>query len=237
VAVLPEWSEAERLKGERETLGLYLTGHPIEECEQEIRQLAPARIADLGGARPGAETRGFDGGRPVVVAGLVHEIRRRGARRVLVLDDRSGRIEASLFDDVWQQHQSVIAEGAILVVEGMLRYDDFIDDWRIQARKLTTLDTMREREARRLVIRVPASAGEAGLLARLESALAPCRGGRCGVAVHYIGEAARGTLALPESWSVRPTPALVEALGRLVGRDGLRFHYGPRNGPGVAEGP
>jgi len=228
LADVPDWSESERLQGERETLGLFLSGHPIAEYEEELRQLVPARIADLGGPRPTAESRGFGGGKTVTVAGLVLELRRRGSRTTLLLDDRSARIEVSLFDDVWQQHRAVIARDAILVVEGQLRFDEFIEDWRINARKLTPLDELREREARRLVIRLPAVAGDERFLQRLEETLRARRGGQCGVAVHYIGDQARGTLALGEEWSVRPTRALLDELGQLVGRDGIRLMYGPR---------
>ncbi len=80
----------------------------------------------------------------------------------------------------------------------------------------------------RLVIRLPAGGGDDRLLQRLEEILPPCRGGRCAVAVHYIGGEARGTLALGEDWAVKPTRALLEELVRLVGRDGIRFAYGPR---------
>jgi DNA polymerase-3 subunit alpha len=224
---VPEWSERERLAGERETLGLFLSGHPIAEFEQELRQVAPARIVDLGGPRPQGEQRS-SGGKTVTVAGLVLEIRRRGSRMTVVLDDRSGRIEVSLFDDVWQQHRAVLVRDAILVVEGQLRYDEFIDDWRINAKKLTPVDMLRELEARRLTIRLPAGGGDGRLLARLEEILRAGRGGSCAVAVHYIGDEARGTLALGDDWAVRPTRSLVDDLARLVGRDGLRFGYGPR---------
>jgi DNA polymerase III subunit alpha len=225
---LPEWSEAERLAGERETLGLFLSGHPIAEYEQELRQVAPARIVDLGGPRPAGDSRAFGAGKAVTVAGLVLELRRRGSRMTLVLDDKSARIEVSLFDDVWQQHRHAVARDAIVVVEGQLRYDEFIDDWRINARKLTPIDELREREARRLTIRLPAGGGDGRLLARLEEILRAGRGGRCAVAVHYIGSDARGTLSFGEEWSVRPTRAIVDDLARLVGRDGIRFGYGPR---------
>ncbi|MGE0030213.1 MAG: DNA polymerase III subunit alpha [Steroidobacteraceae bacterium] len=228
LADVPDWSESERLQGERETLGLFLSGHPIAEYEAELRQLVPARIADLGGPRPTADTRGFGGGKNVTVAGLVLEIRRRGSRMTLLLDDRSGRIEVSLFDDVWQQHRAVIARDAILVVEGQLRFDEFIEDWRINAKKLTPIDELREREARRLVIRLPAAAGDDRLLQRLEETLRARRGGQCGVAVHYIGDEARGTLSLGEEWAVNPTRQLLDELGQLVGRDGVRLMYGPR---------
>jgi len=224
---LPEWSESERLSGERETLGLFLSGHPITEYEQELRQVAPARIVDLGGPRPTGEPR-WGGGRNVTVAGLVLELKRRGSRMTLVLDDRSARIEASLFDDVWQQHRSVITRDAILVVEGQLRYDEFIDDWRINAKKLTPIHELREREARRLKIRLPAGGGDGRLLGRLEEILRAGRGGRCAVELHYIGDEARGTLTLGEEWSVRPSRRLVDDLALLVGRDGLRFAYGAR---------
>ena len=223
-----EWSEAERLAGERETLGLFLSGHPIAEYEQELRQVAPARIVDLGGPRPAADTRGFGGGKTVTVAGLVLEMRRRGSRMTLVLDDRSGRIEVSLFDDVWQAHRAVIARDAILVVEGQLRYDEFIDDWRINAKKLTPIDELRERDARRLVIRLPAGGGDGRMLAKLEEILRGGRGGHCAVAEHYIGCEARGTLTFADEWSVKPTKSLLDELARLVGRDGIRLGYGPR---------
>ena len=228
LADVPDWSEAERLQGERETLGLFLSGHPIAEYEAELRQMVPARIADLGGPRPTADTHGLGGGKTVTVAGLVLEIRRRGSRMTLLLDDRSGRIEVSLFDDVWQQHRAVIARDAILVVEGQLRFDEFIEDWRINAKKLTPVDELREREARRLVIRVPAAAGDDRFLQRLEETLRTGRGGQCGVALNYIGDEARGTLSLGAEWSVTPTRALLDELGRLVGRDGVRLMYGLR---------
>jgi DNA polymerase-3 subunit alpha len=226
IPALPEWSDAERLAGERETLGLFLSGHPIAEFEAELRQVAPARIVDLGGPRPAGEPR-FGGGKPVTVAGLVLEMRRRGSRMTLVLDDRSARIEVSLFDDVWQQHRSVIERDAILVVEGQLRYDEFIDDWRINAKKLTPVAELRERDARRLTIRLPAGGGDR-LFAKLEEVLRGGRGGRCAVEVHVIGGEARGTLRLPDEWAIRPTAAVVDELARLVGRDALRFSYGQR---------
>ena len=76
----------------------------------------------------------------------------------------------------------------------------------------------------------PTGGGDGRLLARLEEVLRAARGGRCAVELHYIGDQARGTLTLGEDWSVRPGRQLVDELARLVGRDGLRFSYGPRAG-------
>jgi len=230
---LPEWSEAVRLAGERETLGLYLTGHPITEYEKELRPITSGRIADVGGARPvGTNEGGWRGpGRTVTVAGLVLEVRKRGGRTSFVLDDRSGRLEVTMFEDVYQQFRALVAKDAILVVEGGLRWDDFIEDWRLSAKRILDVDQAREQYARRLVLRWP-DAGSNGdarkLVNAIEQALRPSKGGRCSVAIRYRREDAAAYLQFGEEWTVRPSRELVERLGQLVGRDGVEVIYGPR---------
>jgi DNA polymerase-3 subunit alpha len=231
-ASVPDWSEALRLAGERETLGLYLTGHPITEYERELAAVISGRIADVGGARPvGAGENGWRGpGRSVTLAGLVLEIRRRGGRTSFVLDDRSGRIEVTLFDDVYQQYRALIARDSILVVDGALRWDDFIEDWRLAAKRILDVDQAREQFARRLVIRWPPEQQQGGarFVNVLEQTLRPYCRGRCSVAVKYTGSSATAAILLGEQWTVRPARELLERLGQIVGRDGVELHYAPR---------
>jgi DNA polymerase-3 subunit alpha len=229
---LPEWSEAVRLAGERETLGLYLTGHPITEYERELKPVVSGRIADVGGARPvGAGEGGWRGpGRNVTVAGLVLELRKRGGRTSFVLDDRSGRIEVSMFEDVYQEFGALVTRDAILVVEGSLRFDDFVDDWRIAARRILDVEQARDQYARRLVLMWPPGSNGDGsrVISQIEQALRPSRGGRCAVAIRYAGSDARANVLLGEEWTVRPTRDLIERLGQIVGRDGVELVYAPR---------
>jgi DNA polymerase III subunit alpha len=229
---VPEWSEALRLAGERETLGLYLTGHPIAEYERELAPVVSGRIADVGGARPvGAGENGWrTPGKNVTLAGLVLEIRRRGGRTSFVLDDRSGRMEVTLFDDVFQQYRALIARDAILVVDGSLRWDDFIEDWRLAARRILDLDQAREQYARHLVIRWPRESPQGGirLVNVLEQTLRPYCRGRCSVAVRYTSSSASAAILLGEQWTVRPARELLERLGQIVGRDGVELVYAPR---------
>ena len=230
---LPEWSEAVRLAGERETLGLYLTGHPITEFEKELGPITSGRIADVGGARPvGAGEGGWRGaGRNVTVAGLVLEVRKRGGRTSFVLDDRSGRLEVTMFEDVYQQFRALVSRDSILVVDGSLRWDDFIEDWRLAARRILDVDQAREQYARRLVLRWPAGErnGDARkLVSAIEQALRPCRGGRCAVAIRYRRDDAAAFLQFGEEWTVRPSRELIERLGTIVGREGVEVVYAPR---------
>jgi DNA polymerase-3 subunit alpha len=232
--VLPEWSESVRLSGERETLGLFLTGHPIAEYEGVIAQITSGRIADVAGAKPAnaGEEGGFRfKGKPCTIAGLILDIRKRGNRTTLMLDDRSARLEVSMFEETFQQYRTLIAKDAIVIIEGNIRFDDFIEDWRLNAKRIVDIEQAREQFARRLVIRWPDNAtnGAGGkFISSLEQVLKPYRKGQCGVAVHYRGSQARAALTLPEEWSVRPTRELLEKLQQLVGRDGVQILYSPR---------
>ena len=62
-------------------------------------------------------------------------------------------------------------------------------------------------------------------LNRLQSVLRTSGPGPCEVLVRYHGDQARCTLALGADWAIRPTPALIDELESLVGRDGLQLLY------------
>ena len=233
---LPEWSESVRLTGERETLGLYLTGHPIGPFESGLARLVSHRIGDLISDRPitGMEGPRFGGGKPVTVAGLIDEVKKRGPRIILTLDDRTGRIEVNLFEDIFQKYRDLVTKDALVLVDGMLRFDEFSDSWRLSARRLTELDKVRETQARRLILKWPRNANSKLLLNRLAEVLAPWRPGPCPITVEYTGATATGALTLGNEWSVRASRELLEQLETLVGRGGVQVLYGAP--PAIAAG-
>ena len=236
VPLQPEWSEAMRLAGERETLGLYLTGHPLARYEKDLSRFVSGRIADILSDKPtpGSAERGFFGGRPATVAGYIHEIRKRANRTSVVLDDRTGRIEVTFFDEILQKFRELIVKDALVVVDGQLRYDEQGETWRLAAKKVTELDRAREQQAHRIVLIWPrANGSDQGLmLQRLADTLAAHRPGPCAVGVRYAGEQASAGLELGAEWKVRASPELIEALEQLVGSNAVRVVYGPP--PGTA---
>ena len=232
-SALPEWPEAVRLAGERETLGLYLTGHPIERFESGLERVVSHRIGDLVNDRPvpGSEPR-FGGGRQVTVAGLIDEVRKRGPRFILTLDDGTGRLEASLFEEAYQQQRDLAVKDALVLAEGLLRFDDFSDAWRLNLKRLTDLTKALERQARRIVLRWPAGADDASLQRRLEELLERFRPGPCPVTVEYTGSGARGALTFAPEWSVKPSGELREQLERLLGGGAVDVRYAAPGGGG-----
>jgi DNA polymerase-3 subunit alpha len=153
-------------------------------------------------------------------------VKKRGPRIILTLDDRTGRIEVNLFDDVFQKHRDLIVKDALVLVDGMLRFDEFSDSWRLSARRLTELDKVRESQARRLVLKWPQNGNSKVLLGRLAEVLTPWRPGPCPITVEYTGAGATGALTLGNEWTVRASRELLEQLETLVGRGGVTVFYG-----------
>ncbi|MFZ1869121.1 MAG: DNA polymerase III subunit alpha [Steroidobacteraceae bacterium] len=228
--VLREWTEAVRLAGERETLGLYLTGHPAKSYASLLACVASHWIGNLVGERPmpGAEPVRFGGGKPVTVGGLVDEVKKRGTRFIVTLDDGTGRVEVTLFEDVYQKYRDVIAKDALVLVEGMLRFDDFSDGWRIQARRIIDLRKTGEEQARRIALTWPHDRPDTPLLqARLAALLAAFRPGPCAVTIEFSAAAARGVLKLGPEWAVRAASELREGLEELLGHGSVDVKYAP----------
>jgi DNA polymerase-3 subunit alpha len=226
---LPDWSRRVRLDGERDTLGLYLTGHPFEEFEQEVRPIVSGRIADVTSERPVISNEGFQfRGKPATVAGMVFDFGKRGTRMVFTLDDRSGRIEASIFEEAFAPYRTLIVKGAILIVEGSLRFDEFIEGWRLSVKRAIDINQAREQYARRLLLRFPPDV-DARFLRTFERTLAPFRGGKCAIAVHYRSAVAQAEMVLSQEWCVKPSREMTDALMQLLGQDSVRLVYASRD--------
>ncbi|MEL7449403.1 MAG: OB-fold nucleic acid binding domain-containing protein, partial [Pseudomonadota bacterium] len=223
-AELPEWPEAERLAAEKETLGLYLTGHPIDEFNDDLPHLTTGRLAAIAGEPPPSDRARF-AKRTVTVAGLVLDMRKRGNRVTLLLDDGSARLEASLFEDVFQRYAHIVAKDTVLVIEGNVRFDEFANEWRLTARSLLDIDQARERHVSRMVIRWGVNGEQRNFVRELKDALAPFRQGNCSVSLLYKNGDAAARLHFGQDWSVRPTRELLQRLSELVGRKRIRLIY------------
>ena len=122
-------TKAERLAAEKETLGLFLTGHPIDDYVAELSRFASARIADLKPEK-----------RNQVVAGLIVSNRTLRNKKgdtmsFLVLDDRSGRLEVSLFADVYGSNRHKLAADGILVIDGEVQPDEYTGALRMRGER------------------------------------------------------------------------------------------------------
>jgi DNA polymerase-3 subunit alpha len=240
VAEVSEWDEAERLRGEKETLGVYLTGHPISRVAAELAALNTTRLHELI-ENGGTLRRGGD--RSVLIAGLVVSLRTRNANRggriaFVTLDDGSGRIEVRIFPEVYERHRQSIVEDTILLAQGTLGWDEFNQTTRLNVERVLDLDGARVEYARGLVLRLDAGRCGANSLRQLANILSEHRAeGRCAVWAEYVGSGARVDLAFGPNWRVKPSEALLGQLRDLAGAEAVRLRYerqssAERNSPG-----
>jgi len=228
---LREWNPSELLANEKEALGLYLTGHPFDAVRNDAAYFIDARLADLA-AEPAPASNGAERGysqprREVTIAGLIVDIRKRGNRVTLVLDDDSGRLEVSLFGETWDEYRHLLAKDEIVVVQGMLRFDEFLGGWQVNARQVNAIDRLIEQRASSMILDVAPNGQGQRLLAELHDLLLPYRQGHCDVSVQYRGSNACGRLTLGPDWCVRPSRELRDKLSELLGRDSVRLLYTP----------
>jgi len=216
-----DWPEQERLDAEKETLGLYLTGHPISRYEKELGQFISTRLANV---QPGRDKN------EQTVAGLVVAIQTRmtksgGRIGFMTLDDRSGRLEVAAFTEVFEQYKDLIGKDRVLVIKGPIAEDDYSGGLRMRATQIYDIDQAREYFARQLLIRIPEAQAGNGFIDSLEQILAPYKNGQCPVCLDYVRADSSTRLVLGDEWRIRPTDELLLNLHKLLGNEQVDIIY------------
>jgi len=215
-----EWSEDERLQAEKETLGLYLTGHPIDQYEAELSRLVTCRLAELQPTRRGQNT---------TVAGLLmgHRIMKgaRGSRAFLTIDDRTARVEVTVFSEVLEQVRPLLSSDSVLVIEGEVSMDEYAGMLKVVAKSIQPLVDARTRLSKGLELTVPVALGLRGVhdLTEWLQTQRQAEGAMLRFRVQH--PAAQATLLGSEQWRVKLTDPLLRGLRQRLGHDSVRVLY------------
>jgi len=217
------WTRLQGLQGERDALGLYLTGHPVELQMRDLSHFTTCKLGDIEAMMP-EEAKGKRRGTPMVLAGLVRAIRRRSSRGSFVsIEDHSGRVEVALFDEAWSLYADMLNKDEIIVIDGRVSTDDFSGGYRMTAQKVMTLSDAKSRFARG--IQVSLRGPDEDICAALQSTFLPYRNGSDLVWLDYSNARARARLELSEDYSVKACAELVAALNELETVSDARLIY------------
>jgi len=220
-ADVPEWPEKVWLEGEKDTLGLYLTGHPINQYAEELRYYTDGRLVDL---KPTNKDQ------MASAVGLVLGVRvmtnKRGRRWAIVtLDDKSARIDARFFPDMYEQFESVLETDRILLIKGQVSFDDFSGGNTITARDVMDIVQAREKNARALALNIDTQLLEPKKLSQMQSILQAFNGGSCPVQLAVTHPDAEVTLACGAKWYVTPEDQLLHDLKQCLGDKAVSILY------------
>ncbi len=218
-----EWKKEELLQKEKDTLGLYLSGHPIDVYIEELNQFTSNRLVDLDVERG-------KGKKPVTLAGLVMGVRtmntKSGSRMAfLQLDDKTARVEVGVFGELYDQRRDVIHKDKVLVVKGKASYDHFSGGVRLSADELFDIEQARSQLARHMRIQLNHESLDSELIQTLRQVLSPNEEGQCGVGFEYRGPSGRCQLEVANDWRIVPTKVMLDQLDNLVGMPNIRLIY------------
>jgi DNA polymerase-3 subunit alpha len=213
---VPAWGEGERLANEKESLGFFITGHPLERYRTELAQWATAttaRLLELGD------------GREVTVGGIVAALRliktRKGDRMAtFILEDLEGGVEALVFPETYKKVAARLAEDQVVLVKGRA---EVLDEGkaRLLVSELLPLEQGKLAEARYVTIRVPMDAWDRARGERLREILVAHRGD-CPVTLELFRPGAYAVAVAPNGYyKVRPDDALRAELEDLLGPGAL----------------
>jgi len=212
-------SVRDRLNGEKETLGLYLTGHPIDEYEEELRSMVPSRISDL---RPGKEAATVSG---MVIGMRIMKNKRGDSFAFLTLDDKSGRIELSVWAEKFNAYRDILTKDALLVIQGAVSEDSFTGGLKMVADSIQSIYEARCSKLSRLQLSIPQPDTAADWVEKFHHALSDFKEGNCPVTVEYQMASAVGELKLGRQWLVQPRDELISRLREDFGKNSVTLHY------------
>ena len=212
--VVADWPLEQKLAGERETLGHFLSGHPLDPWQGELAALVGNSLGEL--EKLFSERRNNRGEAQVVLAGLVTAIRRRGDNQAFVqIEDTRGRLECAFFSDAFTEFGSLLSRDRIIVIEGGLREDSFNGGFSMRVRQCWDFRTLCSQYGRRLALTVDLRQG--GTWEKLQQVMAGFRPGGTPLRLDLIACDSRGVVDLNGANSVRTDAELINALRCLPG--------------------
>lgn len=215
------WTDKERLTGEKDTLGLYLTGHPIDEYESELKHFISKRIVELQPAR----------GQTQKMAGLVVEIRLKKTKKgdnlcFVTLDDRSARIDVTLFGDTYDAVRDMVQKDAVLIVEGEVQEDHFSGGMKVRVSKVLTIPQARAQYASGVQVVCNETHFSGRRMKEFEALLNTHKiGGDLPMKIRYLRKDAEAVLTLGDQWKVQASDELLIALMERFGHESVSLTY------------
>jgi DNA polymerase-3 subunit alpha len=220
VQEMREWDESHVLSYELDSLGFYITGHPLARYKDRLRKLVSHTLGELD------DDRDFD--KEIRAAGIVSTVKQLRTKKdermaTFVLEDMTDRIEVVAFPDCFAKYGAYLREGHLVWIKG--KYLGEGESRRISLSQVMPLADAFEAQARRVVVRIFLPGLEEATLAELKTVL-DSHEGRCPVYFELETPHAYKVVARSaEVQRVAPTEALIKKIEALLGENSVSVDY------------
>ena len=214
--ITPDWDENKRLAYEKETLGFYLEGHPINQYEPELDKFISCKLKNI---KPGN----------VIVAGFIHRLRTRSGNRgrmaEIILDDRTARANITVYSEKFQQYRSLLVKDELVIIMGDVVTDDYLESgYSIIAKEIYDIEQLRNKYAF-LHIKLSPEQAKNNTINLLQKILASNNNGNCRINIYYQNGNASCNLTMGEKWKVLASDNLLQSLQNILGIDNVSIEY------------
>jgi DNA polymerase III subunit alpha len=215
---IPPWPQPEVLRLEKELLGLYMSGHPLEKFKDEVEALANPLIAGLDAAASGQTVR---------LCGLVSQVtprldKRQKSYAFFRFEDFTGSVRVVAFSDVYEKHRALVQNDQIVVVLGKADRREERGETTVLASELVPLPEARRRFPQRLSIRITGSAAESDRMEGIQKTLLEHPGEV--PLIFHVATPDGGTVRLvSKRYRICPAPELLQDLRERFGRENVRI--------------
>ncbi len=149
---VPEWKESQLLAHEKESVGFYISGHPLAAFEADIKRYATATTETIENIQDGKEVTICG-----IIAGMKIKVTKKSQEKMAILDleDLAGTVEVVVFPDLYRSSQHLLLTDTPLIVAGTL--DKSEQGNKIKAVRLHLLAEVKKRGTTRMDIRFSAT--------------------------------------------------------------------------------
>ncbi len=206
-----EWSDADKLRYERETLGFFITGHPLDKYASRLFGVVLLSTNDLKNRTPQERVR---------LAGVIHSLKLKNNKKgdryaMFTLEDKEGIVEVIVWPEAYRKHEAAIHSDVPVCLSGILDVDE--ERCQIIADEVVLLEAVATEEVRQVHIQVPAEVTTKEDLLALREVLTQHQG-TCQTFLHLLRpDYTETVIALPQTLSVTPSRSMVTAIERLFG--------------------
>jgi DNA polymerase III subunit alpha len=216
------WDEKETLKREKESLGFYITGHPLDRYKVEQTRLTTCLLQDVANTK--------DKG-TVKVAGVIETLKIKRTKRgekmaVLTLEDQTGSIEVVVFPDAFERYSPLLKSDEPLLVTGTAEVDE--SAVKIISQEIHTLEKVRREAVRLIEMALPRNAINRELLEEIKDILFRYPGGSLVQFRVSTGQGKELLITAHPRYRVSPSPEMIHEIETLIGQK-VVCSYGEKN--------
>ncbi len=216
-----EWETMEFLSNEKDALGFYISGHPLDPYMRELKMLTPYDLEKVKGLQDNSD---------VSVAGIVRSQKvtrtKKGEQMAfVVVEDRVGSIEVIFFPECYREHRAVLSKDVPLWIEGKFKQADDRGDEKVIADKVMPLTEAINKKAKAVLINIRDDKVKMDTFSSLKSLFASHSGQypvKFSINVNGKGKV---MLTLSDDYNVSLSPEFFDKVNNSLGFNAVTLEY------------